>query len=270
MSDAVSIEVLSKRELEVAEAYAVGDSYKEIARTLGLSPTTVRTHLRTVYGKLGVASKIELAHLLEDQTAPVRDRDRSDVLADLALELDEAVRRERNLLKVLKIIGQEDASQEQVMDAVLETALDICEAEFGILFEYHGDYKFRELRSLNIAPAFERWLVEQQTFPVEPGTGIGRVATLLEPVNIPDVKGEAIYKTDSPLRYATAELGKARSFAAIPMVSGGQLVGAFTVYRTRFHPFSDRALELAQVFADQAAIAIQNVRRLHSLQVRPE
>ena len=63
-------DVLSKREKEVATAYASGESYKEIARSLGLSPTTVRTHLRTVYSKLGVPSKIELARFLDDTSSP--------------------------------------------------------------------------------------------------------------------------------------------------------------------------------------------------------
>jgi GAF domain-containing protein len=63
------------------------------------------------------------------------------------------------------------------------------------------------------------------------------------------------------MRIATADLGNARSFAAIPMLSGDRLIGAFTVYRTRVHPFNDRALELAQLFAGQAVVAIQNARR---------
>lgn len=54
-------EPLSKREQEVAEAYAAGASYKEIARDLGISPMTVRTYLSTIYRKLGVSSKLELA-----------------------------------------------------------------------------------------------------------------------------------------------------------------------------------------------------------------
>ncbi len=270
MSDGAVIGALSKRELEVAQAYASGESYKEIARTLSLSPTTVRSHLRTVYGKLGVTSKIELAQTLNDQSGPRDKRDRSDMAAELALELDEAVRRERNLAKVLKIISREDTDLDAAMDAVLETALEICEAEFGILFEYKGDFRFRELHSLNISPAFAKWLADEGTFKVDPGTGIGRVVKELQTVNIADVRGEDIYQSGSPLRLATADLGRARSFASIPMMAGGRLIGAFTVYRTRVHPFNDRALEMAQVFADQAVIAIENVRRFRELQTRLE
>ena len=263
-------ETLSKRELEVASAYASGESYKEIARTLGLSPTTVRTHLRTVYTKLGVTSKIELARFLEGDATPDQSLDQSEVAADLALELDDAVRRERSLAKVLKIVSDHDGNLDTVIDAVLAHALEICEAEFGILFEYQGDMKFRELRSRNISAEFAGWLAEHQTFEVEPGTGIGRVASDHQTVNIADVRGEDIYQSAAPLRIATADLGKARSFAAIPMMSGGRLIGAFTVYRTRVHPFNDRALELASAFADQAVIAIENVRRFQELQHRLE
>jgi len=259
---------LSRREREVARAYAAGASYKEIARELGVSPTTVRSHLRTLYGKLGVTSKIALAQAMNDGATPEAPQDSASVAAELALELDEAVRRERSLAKVLRIISDQDGELDAVIDAVLDHALEICEAEFGILFRHEGDLRFRELRSRNIPSAFAEWLREQDVFEVDPDTGLGRVASGLQAVNIADVRAEDVYGSGAPLRTATADLGRARSFAAIPMVSGGRLIGVFTVYRTRLHPFGERALELAQVFADQAAIAIENVRRFRELRIR--
>jgi DNA-binding CsgD family transcriptional regulator len=252
---------LSNRENEVAEAYAAGQSYKEIARELGLSPTTVRSHLRTIFEKLGVTSKIELARRLSDSSEPNTLPNTATVVADLALELDDAVRRERSLAKVLRIISDQDGKLDAVVDAVLEHALEICEAEFGVLFEYLGNMRFRELRARNIPPAFAKWLAEEGGFEVEPETGLGRLVSQLQTINIADVRGEDVYKSGSPVRIATADLAKARSFAAIPMMSGNRLIGAFIVYRTRVHPFNERTLELAQVFADQAVIAIENVRQ---------
>ncbi len=256
-------EALSNREREVAEAYAEGQSYKEIARSLNLSPATVRTHLRTVYRKLEVTSKLELVQALHGgpPAGPRGARESAALVAELALELDEAVRRERILAQVLRIISQQGDRLDAVIDAVLNHALEICEAEFGILFDYHGDLRFSAMRAQNIAPAFGRWLAEQGTFRVDPETGLGRVASSLQSVNIADVRGEEVYRSRAALRIATADLGRARSFAAIPMLSADRLIGAFTVYRTRMHPFNERALELAQLFADQAAIAIQNARR---------
>ena len=253
---------LTPREKEVAQAYADGLSYKEIARDLGLSPTTVRSHLRSVYSKLGVTSKIELARALTSPTPPpqIAERDDAALVAELALELDEAIRRERILAKVLRIISTQGDQIGPVIDAVLDHALEICDAEFGILFEYRGDMNFRELQSRNISPEFAAWLTQQGTFRVDAGTGLGRVASTRQNINIADVRGEDIYRQRAALRIATADLGRARSFAAIPMMSGDDLIGAFTVYRTRVHPFNDRTLELAHLFADQAAIAIENAR----------
>lgn len=259
---------LTNREKEVAEAYASGQSYKEIARALGVSPTTVRTHLRTVYSKLGVTSKIQLARFLDDSAMPKDSGEATASVAELALELDDAVRRERSLAKVLRIISQQGYNLEAVLDEVLEHALEICEAEFGILFEYHGDFMVSEMRSRGISPAFDAWLKEVGTFRVEPGTGVGRAAEQLKAVSITDVRAGGVYESGSPLRVATMDLGKARSLAAIPMTSGDRLIGVFTVYRTRVHPFNERALELVQLFADQAAIAIENIRQFREIQAR--
>ena len=164
-----TVDSLSNREQEVAAAYAAGQSYKEIARDLGLSPTTVRSHLRTVYSKLGVTSKIDLARFLNEASLPEQATDATTLVADLALELDEAVRRERGLAKILKIISRQEDQLEPVIDAVLDHALEICEAEFGILFEFHGDMRFAELQSRNISPALAGWLKQQGVFPGRSG-----------------------------------------------------------------------------------------------------
>ncbi len=147
-----------------------------------------------------------------------------------------------------------------MIGAVPDHALEICEAEFGALFEYHGDLRFGVRQSRNLSPEFARGFEEQGIFAVDAGTGLGRVVTNLTTINILDVRAEGIYRDGAPLRIATADLGRARSFVAIPIIWGDRLPGAFTVYLTRVHPFSERTLELAQLFADQAAIAIENAR----------
>ncbi len=266
---AQSVEPLSKREAQVAEAYAEGASYKVIARDLGISPTTVRSHLRTVYGKLNVTSKIALAQSLADPTSTsVENPDQAGLTADLALELDEAMRRERTMTRVLRIISQSSGDLDEVIDEVLEQALEICEAEFGILMEHHGDHTFTEMRSSNISPAFAEWLLAKGSFEPGQDTAVGRAAISLKPVSLADVNAEDVSYDDNPLRYATVKFGGARSLAAIPMTAGGQLIGVFSVYRTRVHPFNDRALEMVQAFADQAAIAIENSRHISGMEAR--
>jgi len=258
---------LSPRELQVASAYANGASYREIADALFIAPATVRTHLGSIYRKLGVSSKLELHRVLEGQAGDVgrESDDGAALVAELALSLEEAYRRERELAAVLSIISHSRGCLEEVIASVLDHALEVCDAEFGILFDYAPGGRFRAAHMRSIPQPFEDWLIDRGTFRVGPDTGLGRMESSLKPVNIVDVRAEGVYRRGDPLRVATADLGGARSFAAIPMLAGERLLGAFTVYRQQLRPFDDRNLELAQMFADQAAIAIENARLINAL-----
>lgn len=252
---------LSPRENQIAESYAAGCSYQEIASDLHIAPSTVRTHLATIYRKLEVSSKVELASRLSGSSPAPRDEvDYPAIISELALSLEEALSREKALTEVLRIIGASHGDLSLVMPAILSYALDLCDAEFGILFEYLGKKTYSASFTLGIPQAFQTWLDDSGTFAVSDQTGLGRMTTQREVINIIDVKSEAIYRTDDPLRYATADLGGARSFVAIPMLAADQLVGAFTIYRQSVRPFSDDTLRLAQIFAAQSVIALENAR----------
>lgn len=258
----VQQDTLTPREHEVATAYASGDTYHEIAGQLGIAPSTVRTHLATIYRKLGVSSKIELYGVLngKPQVQPADDAEKAALISELALSLEEAVRRERVLGEVLRIISRSNGKLDEVIAAVLGYALELCDAESGVLFEYDAAAGCRANYTLGIPAAFSDWLSEMGSFHVGPKTGLGRLIAAHEVINISDVRSETIYRTGDPLRFATADIGGARSFAAIPMLAGDRLIGAFTVYRQTVRPFDDKALETAQMFADQSVIAIENAR----------
>lgn len=252
---------LSSREREIAKAYARGDSYRRIADSLFIAPSTVRTHLATIYRKLGVSSKIELHNVLEGANPEHRERGDSEALiSELALSLEEALSRERALGEVLKIISQTQGNLQEVIAAVLGYTLDLCDAEFGIVFDYEERTGYRATHMRGIPKAFEDWLSKRDAFHVGPQTGLGRIAANRALVNIPDVRTEDVYQLGDPLRIATVNLGGARSFAAIPMLVGDYLIGAFTVYRQQVRPFDATTLRLVQMFADQSVIAIENAR----------
>lgn len=259
---------LSAREREIAHAYASGDSYRRIAERLFIAPSTVRTHLATIYRKLGVSSKLELHTALQGErsTGDAYD-DPETLISELALSLEEAIARERALGAVLRIISRSNGDVQEVIAAVLGHALELCDAEFGILFGYAPGAGFKASFSQGIPQAFDDWLARQGAFQVSPETGLGRVVARLEVVNIRDVRGENIYRRGDPLRDATADLGGARSFTAIPMIAGDRLIGAFTIYRQRVRPFDDKALEIARMFADQSVIAIENARLISEARV---
>lgn len=259
-------DILSPREIEIASAYAQGDTYQAIAARLGIAPSTVRTHLATIYRKLEVSSKLDL-HARLGGALPTADMqtDHAAIISELALSLEEALRREQTLAEVLRIISRSRGDIDAVMSAILGFALDLCEAEFGILFEHHGQGRYAASHTRGIPKPFRDWLDTQGIFAASPRTGLGRLARSRAVVNIYDVRAEEIFQTDDPLRYATAMLGGARSFVAIPMMSGDSLVGAFTIYRQTVRPFSAQATTLAQTFADQSVIALENARMFAAL-----
>jgi DNA-binding CsgD family transcriptional regulator/GAF domain-containing protein len=260
---------LSPRELEIARAYASGDNYHRIAERLCIAPSTVRTHLAAIYRKLGVSSKLELHRVLEgDRPKHKSQSERETLISELALSLEEAISRERALSEILRIISGSEGKINEVIASVLRYALELCDAEFGILFEYTARSGFKAAYTSGIPRAFQEWFVKQGEFRVDPQTGLGRMAASQEVVHIVDVRAEEIYRRGDPLRDATADLGGARSFTAIPMLVGNRLIGAFTIYRQQVRPFDDKSLALARMFADQSVIAIENARMMSQLRSR--
>lgn len=254
---------LTDREGQIARAYASGDSNRRIAERLFIAPSTVRTHLAAIYRKLGVSSKLELHRVLAG-AQPERDEggDPAAIISELALSLEESISRERALGEVLSIISRSGGAITEVISAVLGHALELCDAEFGILFEYCPKAGFQASFSSGIPAPFADWLAQQGVFQVSAHTGLGRVVATRQVVNIADVRAEDIYRRGDPLRDATADLGGARSFTAIPMLAADRLIGAFTIYRQRVRPFDAKSLQTARMFADQSVIAIENARLL--------
>lgn len=251
------------REQQIARKYAGGATYHIIADELKIAPSTVRTHLATIYRKLEVSSKLELLAVLDGESMRPRDQtDMAAIVSELALSLEEAISREKAVSEVLRIIGNAGADIEKVMVEILQYALELCDAEFGILFEYNENKTFHASYCLGIPNAFRNWLDEQGSFEVDTRTGLGRLENNQDIVNIVDVRAETLYQSDKTLRFATAQLGGARSFVAIPMLASGKLVGAFTIYRQQVRPFSEDTMRIAQIFADQSVIALENAKLL--------
>ena len=259
---------LSQRERQIAQSYAAGPTYQAIATTLCIAPSTVRTHLATIYRKLQVSLKIELAAHLNGQALQARrtERETAAIVSELALSLEEAISREKVHAEVMRIIGAVRGDLNRVRPPILTYGLELCDTEFGILLEYRKNGQFMANHSVGIPFSFKTWLDEQGAFSLSAATGLGRIVNAHAVVNNLDINSEAIFQTDDPLRRATADLGNARSFVAIPMLAGAILVGAFTIYRKTVRPFSEDTTRLAQVFAAQNVIALENARMVRAMQ----
>jgi len=259
---------LSPREREIAMLYAKGQTSKEIADELCISPTTVRNHVATIYRKLEIRNKTELVNLMSkvSEANLVPDaRSMSGMMgvqesaassADRALAAAQAQQRATN--DVLRVISHSPGDLEAIFDVILDYALRLSHSQLGIVWVYSDD-GFNATGLKNVPAAFQEYL-QAKTLSPGPKTGLGRMARQHRIIHIHDVRSEEAYREGDPLRQATADLGGARSFLAIPMIHRDNLIGAFTIYRQEVKPFTDDELTLLQAFSDQAAIALTITR----------
>jgi len=162
----------------------------------------------------------------------------------------------------MKVISQSQTDVQPVFEAIAESALRLCDAKHGMVFLFDG-----ELIHLAAVTGTERETTEaaRRSFPQAPGraSATTRAIQTLRAVVIPDV-------LEDP-EFQLTEIGRVtdfRSVMSVPMLRGGKPIGAVTVTRAAAAPFPDAQVALLRTFADQAVIAIENVRLFTELQAR--
>jgi GAF domain-containing protein len=178
-------------------------------------------------------------------------------------ELSEALEQQTATSEVLKVISSSPGELEPVFNTMLENAVRICEAKFGILFRYF-DNAFEAVALMGVPPTYAADLRAGLRRP-GPDTGLGRLAKTRQTIHIPDLSAEVAYLERDPIRVATVEKGGARSFIAVPMLKDNDLVGAIVIYQQEVRPFTEKQIALVTNFAHQAVIAIENTRLLNEL-----
>ena len=165
------------------------------------------------------------------------------------------------LADILRAMDESPGELEAIFDLILEKALRLCRAQFGVVFLY-DEGLFEAVGMRGLPDAYRDWFQQVGRFEPTQSTGYGRLVDQREIVHIEDVKSEEAYKNRDPLRVATVELGKARTLMSVPLIVQEQLIGIFAVYRQEVCKFSGSELSLAQIFAKNAAIAIEHTNLL--------
>jgi GAF domain-containing protein len=174
-------------------------------------------------------------------------------------ELRESLQQQTATADVLKVISRSTFDLKSVLQTLVESAARLCDANnAGITRQKDGVFFFAE--TYGHSPEFTKLI---RGLPIEPGRGTATGRALLEGkvIHIPDVQ------TDVEYEWAEAQrLGGYRTVLGVPMLREGVTIGVVTLSRADVRPFTDKEIELVTTFADQAAIAIENVRLFDEIQ----
>jgi GAF domain-containing protein len=173
-------------------------------------------------------------------------------------ELTEALEQQTATGEILRVIASSPTDIQPVMDAVAENAARLCDADDALIFRVYGDV-FRRVAAYGTLPG----PAADEDVPLIPTILTGRAMLERRTVHAPDLAA-----SEFPSSRQYAERFGVRTILAAPLVREGVSIGAIVIRRTEVLPFTDKQIALVQTFADQAVIAIENVRLFQEIQAR--
>ena len=180
----------------------------------------------------------------------------------LRYSLGEALEQQTATSEILRVISQSQTDVQPVFETMAANALRLCDAELSAVFRFDGE--LIHLVALNqFSP--EGAAALRDAFPMRPGKGSNTARAILTRgiAHIPDLLKDPEY-----VLQGLAQRANYRSNLSVPMLRDGHPIGAITVAKAEPGPFPDNQIELLKTFADEAVIAIENVRLFKELEAR--
>src|SRR5205823_10285387 len=238
------------------DAYRAGDPTRRAMVDLNGGRTLLAVALRKSEQLLGYITvyRREVRPFTEKQIALLQNFAAQAVIAmenaRLITETREALDQQTATAEILQVINSSPGDLAPVFDAMLEKALRLCDAAFGVMRTW-GDGEYSPPVAVRGAPPE---LAEVWRTPIAPtpNSAAERIAQGETCVVVPNLLEDPMYLGGAPGLRALVELGGARSYAVVALRKEDVLLGIIAIYRQEVRPFTDKQIALLQNFAAQA------------------